>query len=199
MQNFDSESEEMNSTKEAKAFRVTSVQTIRNMLYSKVSSAGKQAKHFRGKIIQGAVDYLSRHPSVDYAIYATVVLAAILIICGVALECIYLLRLIYWMVVNFFISALIFGAGMVFVVICSICSCLHAILKFLLATRIFFLICYFFIVLGAILSGVVFIYLLRVWAFHVSKRLFTSKRYDAKQTPGTNTGKDVHLFFTKRI
>ncbi|KAL9987960.1 hypothetical protein ACROYT_G002347 [Oculina patagonica] len=190
----------MNRTKEAKAFRTTFVQMIWNMLtllYFKVSSAGKQSKQyfdalcstdFRGKIIQCTVDYLSRHPSVDYAMKKSAELAVILIICGVALECFYFLRLIYWMVVNFFISALIFGAGMVFVLICSICSCLHAILKFLLAIRIFFCICYFlYIILGAILSGVVFIYLLRVWAFRVIKRLFISKRNDAKQKPGTTT------------
>ena len=215
MQSNDSQSGMFDGTKVAKALR-TSVQPIWNKMYLKVSYAGKQIKRFfdglcttdfHRKVLQAAVDYLSSHPSADFAIRTTVVFAAIFIVCGVALECLYFLRLVYWMVVNIFISALNLGAGKVFVVICFFCHCLCATLNFLmmfsirLTTGIFWLVCYSIAILWAVLkflvywlSGALLIHLVCFWALNERKRLSISKRSDTKQKPGTSTGKDVYGF-----
>ena len=210
MQSNDSQSGMFDGTKVAKALR-TSVQPIWNKLYLKVSYAGKQTKRyfdglcttdFHRKILQAAVDYLSSHPSAYYAIRTTVMFAAIFIVCGVALECLYFLRLVYWMVVNIFISAVNLGAGKVFVAIYFFCRCFYAIVNFLmmfsirLTTGIFSLVCHLIVMLWALLkflvvwlSGAVLIYLV---ARIERNRLSISKQSDTKQKPGTSTGKDVY-------
>ena len=111
------------------------VQPIWNMLYSKVSSAGKQTKIYfdsfytakvssagkqtkiyfdsfytayfhQRKIIQDKLDRLSNHSSAGYAIVMIVNFAAMLFKSVVAVECFYHIRPYYWMIMKFFISLL---------------------------------------------------------------------------------------------
>ena len=222
MQNYDNQKDELpqrSVRNESRGSIRNFVKPIWNVLYFKVSSAGKQTRRcfntlctsdFQSKISQDAMDCLNRHPSVGHAIKTTVKFAAMFILCGVAIEFFHHLRPIYWMVVNFFISALNLGAGMGFVVVCFFCSCLYASLHFLLiftirlTSGIFAIIGAFFIILWALLkflvkclSGVVSILLLGVWALDERKRLSKSKRNERKQKPHTSTGKYVYLCLRK--
>ena len=168
MQNYDNQEDELpqrSVRNESSGSIRNSVKPIWNVLYFKVSSAGKQTRRcfntlctadFQSKISQDAMDCLNRHSSVGHAIKTTVKFAAMFILCGVAIEFFHHLRPIYWMVVNFFISALNLGAGMVFAVVCFFCSCLYASLHFLLiftirlTSGIFAIIGAFFIILWAL-------------------------------------------------
>ncbi len=180
-------------------------------LYFTVSSAGNQVKrrsfhtlcstNFHRKIFQGAVDYLSSHPSADIAIKTTVKIAAILVICAlcvcVSMECLHLLKVISWMTINSVISALNLGTGLVFVVICFGGSSFYAVLNFLFSfsVRLFtgilvVFISHFITILWPLWkslvcwwSVVVLIYLLRVWALQAKKNLSISKRNDMKNCP----------------